>query len=466
MTSWAAAEVGTAQLGDARRTTRLIRLVETLAAQPAQSIPTACTGEWARIKATYRFFASEAIDPAAIIAAQRDATVERCAAYPMILAVQDTTELNFTPHHATTGLGHLRAAQQQGFLAHSVLALSPTGVPLGLLHQARWARHSSTRTATARRRRETTEKESQCWLDAEQATLAALPPETDVLTIADREADIFDLFAMERRPGAFLLLRAVQRRRIADTPEGETAYIWPTVEAQPPAGTLTVTVQPVTQRAGREARLTVRHAVVEVHPPRHHRQRAQCQPQRLHAIMAREVEPPDGQTPLTWRLLTTWPVETDDDVLALIEAYTLRWLIERFHFVLKSGCRVEQLQLDREVRLERALATYSVVALRLLRLTYLARRAPDTAGLTELTATEWQVLQATVPTLRDPMGSQPTIRAVIHAIAGLGGFIGRTGDGEPGVKTLWRGLQQLHLMALGWHLHQTLTTTGQVVGNG
>jgi hypothetical protein len=466
MTSWAAAEVGTAQLGDARRTTRLMNLVETLAAHPARSIPDACQGEWAAIKATYRFFDSEAIDPAAIIAAQRDATVGRCAGSPLILAVQDTTELNFTAHPATRGLGHLRAAQQQGFLVHSVLALLPSGVPLGLLEQQRWARDPTTRTARARRTRETREKESHRWLDAEQATLAALPPATEVLTIADREADIFDLFAAERRPGAYLLIRAVQTRRLTDPPDGETAYIWPTVAQQPPAGTLTVTVQPVTQRTGREATLTVRHGVVEVQPPRHHRARAQCQPQRLHAIIAHEEAPPAGQTPLTWRLLTTWPVETDEDVLALIEAYSLRWLIERFHFVLKSGCRVEQLQLDREHRLERAVATYSIVAVRLLRLTYLARRDPDAAGLPEVTATEWQVLRASTPALQEARGSEPTVRAVVRAIAGLGGFIGRTGDGDPGVKTLWRGVQQLHLMALGWELHQALTSAGQLVGNG
>jgi hypothetical protein len=346
-------------------------------------------------------------------------------------------------------------------LVHSVLALLPSGVPLGLLEQQRWAR-----AVRARRTRETREKESHRWLDAEQATLAALPPATEVLTIADREADIFDLFAAERRPGAYLLIRAVQTRRLTDPPDGETAYIWPTVAQQPPAGTLTVTVQPVTQRTGREATLTVRHGVVEVQPPRHHRARAQCQPQRLHAIIAHEEAPPAGQTPLTWRLLTTWPVETDEDVLALIEAYSLRWLIERFHFVLKSGCRVEQLQLDREHRLERAVATYSIVAVRLLRLTYLARRDPDAAGLPEVTATVWLVLRASTPALQEARGSEPTVRAVVRAIAGLGGFIGRTGDGDPGVKTLWRGVQQLHLMALGWELHQALTSAGQLVGNG
>jgi hypothetical protein len=466
MTGWAASEVGTAALGDARRTARLIAVLETLGNHPEQSIPDACDGDRAAIKATYRFFASEASDPNAIMAAQRDATVGRCAAYPLILAVQDTTELNFTAHPATQGLGHLRVATQHGFLVHSVLALSPTGVPLGLLEQQRWARDPTNRVAQTRRKRDTTEKESQRWLDAERATLAALPPETEVLTIADREADIFDLFAAERRPGAYLLIRAVQTRRLTDPPDGETAYIWPTVARQPLAGTLTVSVQPATQRAGREATLTVRHCLVDVQPPRHHRARAQCQPQRLHAIIASEADPPGGQTPLTWRLLTTWPVETDEDVLALIEGYSLRWLIERFHFVLKSGCRVEQLQLDQESRLERALATYSIVAVRLLRLTYLARRDPDAAGLPELTTTEWQVLRASTPILQEVGGSEPTIRAVVRAIAGLGGFMGRTGDGDPGVKTLWRGLQQLHLMSLGWELHQALTFSGPLVGNG
>lgn len=175
MTGWAAAEVGTAALGDARRTARLMTLVETLGTHPAQSIPDACDGDRAAIKAAYRFFESEAINPDAILVAQRDATVGRCAAYPLILAVQDTTELNFTSHPGTQGLGHLRAAQQQGFLVHSVLALSPTGVPLGLLQQQRWARDPTTRIAATRRKRNTREKESQRWLDAEAATLAALP---------------------------------------------------------------------------------------------------------------------------------------------------------------------------------------------------------------------------------------------------------------------------------------------------
>jgi hypothetical protein len=411
------------------------------------------TGDQATIKATYRFCASAAIDPAAIIAAHRDATVGRCADSPVILAVQDTTELTFTHHPATQGLGHLRAAQQQGFLVHSVLALSAAGVPLGLLEQQAWARDPATRTARDRRKRDTREKESERWLAAERTTLAALPAATTVLTIGDREADIFDLLAAERRADAYLLIRAAHPRRIADDPLGKAAYIWPTLERQELAGQVTLAVSDRRDRPARSATLEVRHQVVEIQPPHHHRKRAQCQPVAVHAILATEPTPPPDQEPIRWRLLTTWPIETGADATAMIEVYSFRWLIERYYFILKSGCRVEQLQLDRVERLERAVATYSIVATRLLRLTYLARREPEAAVGDDLTETEWAVLIARYPALLQT----PTIHAAVRAIARLGGFQGRTGDGEPGVVTLWRGFHRLHDLALGWELHQAFT---------
>ena len=175
------------------------------------------------------------------------------------------------------------------------------------------------------------------------------------------------------------------------------------------------------------------------------------------AILAVEEHPPKGQTAVCWRLLTTWPVETLADALGLVEAYTLRWIIERYHFVLKSGCQVEDLQLETAERLERALATYCLVAWRLLWLTYEARQDPDGPALGILTPTEQQVLAARMAELRHPLPAQPTCRDVVRAIARLGGFMGRTGDGDPGVKTLWRGFHELDLLARGWDLHHTLT---------
>jgi hypothetical protein len=456
MESWAAAEVQTAKLGDPRRTRRLITLIEALAAQPTASVPRACHGEGAAIKGAYRFWDSDAITPAAIRSAHQRATVERIGSPSLVLAVQDTTELNFTAHPATAGLGPLAGRGQQGILVHSVLAISPAGVPLGLLHQESWTRDpEQAGSRHTRRKRSTQEKESGRWLRAQEATLAALPAAVDTLTIADREPDIYDLFAAPRRPGAELLIRATHNRRIADEAAGEAAYIWTTLARAKAAGAITIRLGRTPTRPERDATLVIRFQPVELQPPRHHRQRAQCLPIRLTAILAEEEHPPTGQTPVCWRLLTSWPVETLADALGLVEVYSFRWLIERYHFVLKSGCRLEELQLETAERLERALATYCLVAWRLLWLTHRAREEPEANGLAVLPRAEQAVLAAQVPSL----GPAPTLHDVVRAIAQLGGFLGRKGDGEPGVKTLWYGLQKLHLMALGWELHQTITSS-------
>ena len=203
MNSWAATELATVDLGDPRRGKRLIDVVETLARAPMASVPEACDGDWAAIKGTYRFWDNPAVTPDAIRAAHRDATVTRLADHALILAIQDTTEINLTTHPATTGLGHLAGQGQRGMLAHSVLAVSPEGVPLGLLSQHIWARDlEEIGSRHQRRARPTAEKESARWLEAQAATLAAVPPEIGVLTIADAEADIYDLLAAPRREDA------------------------------------------------------------------------------------------------------------------------------------------------------------------------------------------------------------------------------------------------------------------------
>jgi hypothetical protein len=433
-------------------------VVEDLAAQPTASVPEACEGDWAAIKGAYRFFDSEAVSPGAIRAAHQRATIERSRSHPVILAIQDTTELNFTAHPGTEHLGSLAGRGQRGILAHSVLAVSPAGVPLGLVWQESWTRDPEQAGSRHQRRtKPTSQKESGRWLRAQEATLAALPAETGVLTIADREADIYDFFAAPRREEAHLLVRATHNRRIADTDEGEAAYVWTTLAGAEAAGALTIRLGRTPTRPERAATLTIRFQPVDLQPPRHHLQRAQCAPIPVVAILAEEEHPPNGATPVCWRLLTSWPVEALTDARALVEAYSFRWLVERYHYVLKSGCQVEELQLETAERLERAFATYGVVAWRLLWLTYRAREEPDAPGLPELTEAEGQILAAKVPSLVD--AGEPTVREVVRAIAKLGGFLGRTGDGEPGVKTLWRGLQHLHAMALGWELHQVLTSS-------
>ena len=203
--SWAANEVRRTQFPDKRLGDRLIQITEALAAKPTASVPEAC-GLWSATKAAYRFWDSERVTPAAIRAGHREATIERMQEHGLVLAVQDTTDLDFTHHPATKGLGPLEHPALRGLKVHSVLSVSEQGVPLGSLHQAGWARDpEQVGKRHQRRQRETKDKESQRWLTALQASEEGVPESTRLVTLADREADIYDLFALPRCRGSELL---------------------------------------------------------------------------------------------------------------------------------------------------------------------------------------------------------------------------------------------------------------------
>ncbi|WP_044170140.1 IS4 family transposase, partial [Kamptonema formosum] len=193
----------------------------------------------------------------------------------------------------------------------------------------------------------------------------------------------------------------------------------------------------------------------KIQPPRHHLNRRKLNPVRLTVVRAVEENPPQGETPVSWLLLTTVPVSSFDDAVRCLRWYSYRWLIERYHYTLKSGCGLEKLQLETARRLEMALATYSIVAWRLLWLTYEARKNPDTPCDTVLSAHEWQSLYATIHRTPNPPSTPPSLREAVRMIAQLGGFLGRKGDGEPGVKTIWRGLCRLHDIASTWQLRDS-----------
>lgn len=448
---WVAAELAGADLGDARRTRRLVGLVTALAARPEGSVPQACAG-WAATKGAYRFWDLETVDPERLRAVGVPAVLARVRAQGRVLVVQDTTEVAVRAPAARGALGPLRAPGQRGLLLHSALAVSVDGVPLGLLHQAVWTRDpAETGKAATRRQRPIAAKESGRWLEALAASQAVLPEDVASVTIADREADIYELFAAPRRPNADLLIRAAQERCVA----GDGRYLWATVAHAPPAGTLDVALRRRDDQPPRTARVTLRFTRVTLLPPRNHADRATLAPITLWAVVAEEDAPPDGADPVRWRLLTTLPVPDLAAAVEIVRLYTLRWLIERYHFVLKSGCGVEDLHLETRERLERALATYAIVAWQLLWLTYQARRQPDAPCDTILAIHEWQALYCTHHHTPLPPAAPPTLHDAVRWIAQLGGFLGRRHDGDPGVVTIWRGLRRLEDIAATWLLlHQ------------
>ncbi len=458
MQAWAAQELELADLGDPRRKRRLIQIVEDLAAQPSASVPQAC-GSRAKTKAAYRFWDDAHVTPAAIQASHLEQTAARAQRKGQVLAIQDTTELDYADHPHTQGLGPLENVCQNGFKVHSSLAVSTDGVPLGLLDQQVWVRDGQQKKP--RRQRATRDKESQRWLTAWTESQARLPAAVSVITVADSEADIFDLFATPRRVGAELLIRGTHHRRVDATAK----YLWETLRAQPVRNTFSLSVRRREGQPPRTAHLTVRTATVTIQPPRHHVKRAQVPPVTLNVILVEELQPPAGVSPIVWLLLTTLPIETWAQVQQAVTWYSYRWLIERYHFVYKSGCHLEDLQLETVERLQRALATYSLVAWRLLWLTYQARRTPDDSCEVALERAEWQALYAKHFATTQVPSTPPTLHAAVRWIAQLGGFLGRRSDGEPGVKTIWLGLRRLDDLTAMWQLHhpdpaQPLSTSG------
>lgn len=280
--------------------------------------------------------------------------------------------------------------------------------------------------------------------------------------MADREADIFDLFAQARAPRQELLIRAAHNRRIAE----DARYLWEGVAATPVGAVAPVLVGRRGDRDPAEVLLSLRWRRVTLLPPRHHRQRAAIAPVAVTAILAEEggVVPP-GQGPIRWLLLTTLPVPDGAAALECVRRYALRWRIERYHYVLKEGLRIEERQLRTVERVERLLALCAIVAWRLLWLTYAARQEPDAPCTVALGAEVWPVLWVATHPGQPPPPTPPTLHAAVRQIAQLGGFLGRKGDGEPGVKVLWRGWQRLQDPVLGWQLAQASIPHLRDVGN-
>ena len=226
----------------------------------------------------------------------------------------------------------------------------------------------------------------------------------------------------------------------------------PTLEQAPVLGAISVELQRHPKRPARIAQLTVKAMAVTLEVPRHHPQPHALEPVTLNAILVEEPIPSaDGSRPIRWLLLTTLPIDTPEQLSQAVQWYSYRWLIERFHFTLKSGCGVEELQLETTFRLRKALATYAIVAWRLMWLTYRARLTPDEPCDTILHPAEWRLLQRKF-TPKSRSKQPPSLRQAVRWIAQLGGFLARKQDGEPGLKTLWRGITKLHHLVEGAQL--------------
>jgi hypothetical protein len=448
---WAEEEFGNADLGDRRLTNRLVHIVRDFCARPQGSVPQACQSR-AKTKAAYRFFDHPKMSMDKIFEPHYEGTLARASKEEVVLAVQDTTTLNYTAHPATENLGPIGYSLKKGIglILHDTMVFNSEGTPLGLMDVQCWARDPKDFGKKRRRHQLPIEqKESHKWLVSfgKVARAQKRCPRTTFVSVGDREADIYELFdlALRDRSGPKLLVRATQNRVVA---EGQN-HLWEQLQGQDLCALLDVHVPRRGRRPSRMARVEVRFAEVTVQPPK---SKKDVNEVKIWAVWASEVDCPDGVDPLQWMLLTTCNVSTAEDAIRMVDWYRLRWGIEVYHRTLKSGCKIEERQLGQADRIEACLAVDMVVAWRVYHLTKLGREVPDVPCTVFFEEAEWKALSVYFTQNPMPPRSPPTLMEMTRMAARLGGFLGRKGDGDPGTKSLWLGLQRLDDITSMWKI--------------
>jgi hypothetical protein len=447
---WAEEEFGLVRLRDRRHRERLCVVARDFFAHPAANIPQACQSR-AKTKAAYRLFEHQAVKIDVILAAHYHATMERIGRekIPVVLAVQDTTSFNYDTHADMEGLGPIntRVDGAQGILMHDTMAYTPEGTALGLVDIEVWARDPKQFGKRAKRyERPIEQKESYKWLKSFQGAARLqrqLGSATTVISVGDREADIYELFLLAKSDPLHpkLLVRAERDRRVQDA----NMCLWQYMESQPVAGKRLLCIPKRKGRAARDARLEIRFAQVELRPPK---RKPMLGPLSVWAVYVTEVHPPSQKEAVEWMLVTTVEVHDFEQALEKIDWYKKRWGIEEYHRTIKSVCRIESRQLGDRTVWENCLAIDLVVAWRIEHIKKLSRQSPQAPCTVAFDEDEWQALFV----LRNPSQPLPSIAPTMHEMtrwtAELGGFLGGKND-NPGSTTLGRGLQHLHDIVTG-----------------
>jgi hypothetical protein len=468
---WVVEEMKTAKLNDKRLNRRLSEVLSQLAARPTASIPAACGGR-AEVVAAYRFCKNKKTSFQAVLQPHREATRQRMAAQPVVILPQDTTEVDLTrPEQQVTGAGPLDGNSRRGALLHLLYAFTPDGTPLGAVHAVAWVREEEAVCAGLSRAERAAipieDKESHRWVvTLQQAREEAQHcPTTQLVCVADSEADIYEVLAeatREARPIEWIV-RACQNRALLCESGGSLGekHLRERVLQEPVLFGKTIHVrgrkakvacetrgrrQP---RESREAEVVVRAVRVTLRPPS--RPDRKLPPVTVNVVLVSEVNPPAGDEPVEWLLLTSLPIDTAEQVVQILQYYSVRWMIEVFFRVLKTGCRVEERLFEHVDRLLTCLAIYLIVAWRTLYVCRLGRSCPEISCEAVFEPAEWKSVWKVVRR-EDPPVEPPALGLFVRMVAQLGGYVNRKRDDPPGPQTVWIGLQRMHDFATCWQL--------------
>lgn len=464
---WARKEFENAPLGDARLSDRLALFAQMKGEKPSQSVTEVFGGEWAKVKGHYRMIdkpEDSAVNMSNILLPHRKRTIRRMMSQRTVLAVQDGSDINYNNLDKCEGLGEIGSnqtgAKSRGLHLHSTLAVSTTGLPLGVLKAQCTA--PTTRGDDDKRPSHTIpieEKDTYCWIEHLRDTMeaAAQMPGTRIVNVCDREADIFELFDEQRKnPCAELLVRAKHNRKTTD----EAGCLFDSIKETPLKKIVEVPIERKSARPkkskqkerpkqeGRIGKLSLRYMPARIDPPSYH---ANKEPVNLWLIHAVEENPPEGVKPVEWFLLTTIEIDSVEKAEECLRWYSLRWRIEDWHRVLKTGCRIEDLAHETAERLRRSIAINMVVAWRIMLMTLLGRESPELPPEILFSDVELEVLEQFAQ--KKTTNKLPTtLGAAVYLVAKLGGYLGRKCDPPPGHQIMWRGYRNLSQLCEGYQL--------------
>lgn len=441
--AWAEQQFRTCELGDERRTRRLVRFAAQAAEKPDASTPRQ-TEVWADLKAAYRLFDQDEVTFETITAPHQALTREQCSD-GLWLILNDTTELNFGCLRKIEGVGRVGSKESRGFFLHSALAVCASSRELtGVAGQALYTRPlPKVKRVSSQARKKQSRRETDVW--GRVIDQVGPPPEgVRFLHVCDRGADNFDVYCHLMAQRAGWVIRAAQLKRQVRTEQDEALPLDPLIRRAPCLGTYELAVSANAKQSARTARLEVRAAALAMPRPKagvsRYARETGLETMAMWAVEAREVSPvPKGTEPLRWVLLTSEQVATFASAWQIIEYYEQRPLIEEYHKCLKTGCQVETRQYQTAGRLAAVIGLTAVLAVRLLQLKHAVRTEPDRPAQ-RIVPARW--IKALRCVLRRPRPVN-TVRDFFRALASLGGFLGRKCDGEPGWQTIWRGLDTL-----------------------
>lgn len=455
---------GGLDLGDPRRTRRLVKAVDAMCRHPGGTLPDKLN-QPRELRAFYRLVDRDEVTHAVLIESHADATRRRIAGLaaadplqtPTVLLLHDATELDYTNLKALRErLGQIGQGTRRGYICHNSLAVrADTGETLGLTSQILHHRAEVPKGETTKQSRERADRESRLWVRGTQASGPA-PAGVRCVDVSDALSDTFEYLSHEIAQGRHFVLRARENRKLAEAVAGEK-YLFDAVRQLPSVGTRSLEVKASPGRKGRLTTVRVAFCKVRLALPGEKLGEYASVPVELWAIRVWEPNTPAGEEPLEWILLTNCPVETYDDACECIGWYEKRWIVEELHKGMKTGCGIETMQFDTIERMEPAIAVISAVATTLLTLRD-AARAPDAETRPATEVVDPVYVRVLAAHYGKRLGNHPSVKAFYLHVARLGGHQNRKCDGFPGWITLWRGWMKLQSMVLGYQAGQAKTT--------